>query len=121
MEEQEKGFPGVVSPGSKGGSAVTAENCLLVLGFVAQGLFTARFIIQWIASERAGRSVVPLSFWLLSVIGGGLLLVYAILKRDPVFILGQAGGLLVYLRNLWLIFRKRAGSRTDGLDGSSGR
>ena len=83
------------------------EKGLLALGFLAQGLFTARFLVQWIASERAGRSVVPLSFWYFSVAGGGLLLVYAILRRDPVFILGQAGGLVIYLRNLCLIYKER--------------
>lgn len=83
------------------------EKGLLALGFLAQGLFTARFLVQWIASERAGRSVVPLSFWYFSVAGGGLLLVYAILRKDPVFILGQAGGLVIYLRNLYLIYREK--------------
>lgn len=83
------------------------EKGLLALGFLAQGLFTARFLVQWIASERAGRSVVPLAFWYFSVAGGGLLLVYAILRKDPVFILGQAGGLVIYLRNLFLIHKER--------------
>jgi lipid-A-disaccharide synthase-like uncharacterized protein len=83
------------------------EMSLLALGFVAQGLFTARFLVQWIASERAGRSVVPLAFWFLSVAGGGLLLLYAIFRKDPVFIAGQAAGLVVYLRNLYLIYRER--------------
>ncbi|HQN19844.1 MAG TPA: lipid-A-disaccharide synthase N-terminal domain-containing protein [Syntrophobacteraceae bacterium] len=83
------------------------EMSLLALGFVAQGLFTARFLVQWIASERAGRSVVPLAFWFLSVAGGGLLLLYAIFRKDPVFIAGQGAGLVVYLRNLYLIYRER--------------
>jgi lipid-A-disaccharide synthase-like uncharacterized protein len=83
------------------------ENGLLALGFIAQGLFSARFLVQWIASERAGRSVVPLSFWFLSVAGGGLLLLYAVFRRDPVFIAGQTAGLVVYLRNLYLIYRER--------------
>ena len=74
----------------------------IVLGFVAQGLFTTRFLVQWIASERRRKSVVPRAFWYLSVAGGGLLLVYAIYRRDPVFILGQATGLIVYVRNLML-------------------
>jgi lipid-A-disaccharide synthase-like uncharacterized protein len=84
------------------------EKGLLALGFLAQGLFSARFLVQWIASERAGRSVVPLSFWLFSVAGGGLLLLYAIFRKDPVFILGQAAGLIIYLRNLFLIYKERA-------------
>ena len=79
----------------------------LVVGFVAQGLFTARFLVQWIASERAGRSVVPLAFWLFSVTGGLLLLIYATYRRDPVFIAGQAFGVLVYLRNLYFLLRER--------------
>ena len=87
------------------------ESGLLVLGFVGQALFAGRFLVQWWKSERLGRSVVPLSFWLLSVAGGVLMLGYAILRRDPVFILGQAGGLIVYVRNLVLIRRwAQAGS-----------
>lgn len=83
------------------------DHGLLVLGFIAQGLFASRFLVQWIASERARRSVVPVSFWFLSVSGGALLLVYAILRKDPVFILGQASGLVIYSRNLYLIYRER--------------
>jgi len=75
----------------------------VVLGFVAQGLFTARFLVQWIASERARASVIPVSFWFLSVIGGFLLLIYALSRRDPVFIAGQALGFFVYARNLYFI------------------
>ena len=84
-------------------------NPWIVLGFVAQGLFTMRFLVQWIASERQKRSVVPVAFWYLSVAGGGLLLVYAIYRKDPVFILGQATGLVVYVRNLML--RKGGGEQ----------
>jgi lipid-A-disaccharide synthase-like uncharacterized protein len=79
----------------------------VVLGFVAQGLFTARFLVQWLASERAGRSVVPLAFWLFSIGGGLLLLLYALYRRDPVFIAGQAFGVFVYLRNLYFVQRER--------------
>ena len=75
----------------------------LVLGFVAQALFSARFILQWIASERAGKSVMPVVFWYLSISGSVLLLAYAIYRQDPVFILGQSAGLIVYFRNLYLI------------------
>jgi lipid-A-disaccharide synthase-like uncharacterized protein len=77
----------------------------VILGFVAQGMFTLRFVIQWIASERAGRSVIPLAFWLFSIAGGLLLLVYALYRRDPVFIAGQAFGVFVYLRNLHFVRR----------------
>jgi lipid-A-disaccharide synthase-like uncharacterized protein len=75
----------------------------VALGFVAQGLFTARFLVQWIASERARASVIPISFWFFSVGGGFLLLIYALYRRDPVFIAGQGLGLFVYLRNLYFI------------------
>ena len=75
----------------------------VVLGFVAQGLFTMRFVVQWIASERARASVIPVAFWFFSIGGGVLLLIYALYRRDPVFIAGQALGLLVYIRNLYFI------------------
>jgi lipid-A-disaccharide synthase-like uncharacterized protein len=75
----------------------------VVLGFVAQGFFTMRFVVQWIASERARRSVIPVAFWFFSIGGGVLLLIYALYRRDPVFIAGQALGLLVYIRNLYFI------------------
>jgi lipid-A-disaccharide synthase-like uncharacterized protein len=79
----------------------------VLLGFVAQAFFTARFAVQWIASERAGKSVVPLAFWVLSIGGGALLLVYALYRRDPVFIAGQGFGVLVYARNLYFVLRER--------------
>jgi lipid-A-disaccharide synthase-like uncharacterized protein len=79
----------------------------VVLGFVAQGFFTMRFVVQWIASERARRSVIPVAFWFFSIGGGVLLLVYALYRRDPVFIAGQALGLVVYLRNLYFIAMQR--------------
>jgi lipid-A-disaccharide synthase-like uncharacterized protein len=79
----------------------------VILGFAAQGLFTMRFLVQWIASERAGRSVIPLAFWWFSVVGGTLLLAYALYRKDAVFIIGQAFGVFVYLRNLHLVMRER--------------
>ena len=79
------------------------EWLVLGFGFTGQALFSARFIVQWLASERAKRSLVPLAFWYFSLGGGVVLLSYAIHKRDPVFIVGQAAGLFVYLRNLYLI------------------
>lgn len=75
----------------------------IVIGFVGQALFSARFIVQWLASERVKRSIVPRAFWYFSLAGGATLLAYAIHKSDPVFIAGQGLGLLVYLRNLYLI------------------
>ncbi len=77
-----------------------------VLGFIAQSLFMMRFLVQWIASERARRSVLPVAFWFFSVAGGSLLLVYAIQREDPVFIAGQGLGLFIYVRNLWLIYKQ---------------
>src|ERR1700693_2280514 len=79
----------------------------VVLGFVAQGFFTMRFVVQWIASERAGKSVIPIAFWFFSIGGGALLLVYALYRRDPVFIAGQAFGVFVYARNLYFELRDR--------------
>jgi lipid-A-disaccharide synthase-like uncharacterized protein len=81
----------------------------VLLGVVAQLMFTLRFAVQWVASERAGRSVVPLAFWLFSIAGGLLLLIYALNRRDPVFIAGQAFGIFVYVRNLQFVLRERAG------------
>ena len=78
------------------------------LGMFGQACFFSRFLVQWIASEKAGKSVVPVAFWFLSLGGGALLLAYAIHRRDPVFVIGQATGFLVYLRNLWLIRKARA-------------
>ena len=84
---------------------MTTEQLWLSIGLLGQALFSARFLVQWIASERRKRSVVPLAFWYFSVGGGLTLLAYAIYRRDPVFILGQGAGLFVYARNLWLIYR----------------
>lgn len=78
------------------------------LGLVAQALFTGRFVVQWVASERQKKSVIPVSFWYLSISGSLLLLTYAIWRQDPVFILGQAFGSIVYVRNLTFIHRTRA-------------
>ena len=79
----------------------------LLAGFSGQALFTARFIVQWLVSERKRDSVVPVAFWWLSLLGGGALLSYAISRQDPVIIVGQAMGLLVYVRNLMLVAQAR--------------
>lgn len=84
----------------------------IVVGFMGQALFSARFIVQWLASERVKRSIVPRAFWYFSLAGGATLLAYAIHKRDPVFIAGQGLGLFVYLRNLYLIHSGR--QQVDG-------
>lgn len=88
---------------------VTRLDWWVLLGIVAQAFFTARFVVQWLASERAGKSVIPLSFWFLSIGGGVLLLAYALYRRDPVFIAGQGFGVFVYLRNLHFVLRERRG------------
>lgn len=77
-----------------------------VLGFVGQAFFLSRFLVQWLVSERAGRSVIPMSFWYLSLGGGTTLFVYAIHVGDPVFIVGQSTGAIIYLRNLWFRLRE---------------
>ena len=82
-----------------------AKTVWIVIGFIGQALFFGRFFVQWIASERRKQSVIPRSFWYLSLGGGTVLLAYAIHRRDPVFILGQATGFLIYTRNLWFIHR----------------
>lgn len=81
----------------------TTEIIWLGIGLSGQAIFSLRFIVQWFVSEKAKKSMVPLSFWYLSLLGGLTLLIYAFYKRDPVFILGQSIGLFIYLRNLFLI------------------
>ncbi len=85
----------------------------LVLGFVAQGIFGVRFLIQWIASERKKQSVIPIGFWYVSLLGGMMLLTYAIHIKDPVFILGQSTGSLIYGRNLMLIYNQRKKEKAE--------
>ena len=86
---------------------MSANTIWIAIGFLGQALFTSRFLIQWIVSERRGESVIPLAFWWFSILGGLTLLSYALWRQDPVFILGQSTGLLVYTRNLILIARNR--------------
>ena len=93
------------------------ETFWLIVGFAGQALFSARFLVQWIASERARRSIVPYAFWLFSVGGGVVLLAYAIYRQDPVFIAGQAGGLLIYARNIIFVRRERGGGAASGVAG----
>jgi lipid-A-disaccharide synthase-like uncharacterized protein len=85
---------------------VPAEHTWVGIGLAGQACFFSRFLVQWIASERQGRSVVPRAFWYLSISGGLILLSYSLWRRDPVFILGQSVGLFVYLRNLVLLRRE---------------
>jgi len=82
-------------------------NWWVITGFIGQGAFFMRFLIQWIASEKRGESYFPVFFWYLSIAGGIILLAYAVHIDDPVFTLGQSCGLIVYLRNLMLIYKNK--------------
>jgi len=98
-----------------------AERIWIAIGFLGQGLFFGRWVIQWIASERTAESQVPIAFWYMSLIGGLITLAYAIHRSDPVFIAGQSIGAIVYIRNLVLIRRSRQkpGSGTVSSAGNS--
>lgn len=85
---------------------MSRETVWLVIGFTGQIMFTMRFVVQWITSERRRESVIPLAFWYFSLAGGVILFSYAVYRRDPVFILGQSFGIFIYLRNLYFIYRK---------------
>lgn len=87
-----------------------AEFAWVAIGLAGQLLFTARFMVQWIASEKARQSVVPVAFWYFSLAGGAVLFLYALYRHDPVFVLGQSMGLFIYSRNLWLIHAQRSAS-----------
>lgn len=90
-------------------STSPVELTWLFIGFAAQFLFMMRFVVQWIASERARRSIVPEVFWYFSILGAVCLLAYSIYRMDPVYILGQALGMGIYLRNIALIWREKLG------------
>jgi lipid-A-disaccharide synthase-like uncharacterized protein len=93
-----------------------SEQIWIVIGLMGQLLFSCRFILQWIASEKNKRSVIPIAFWYLSIGGSLILLSYAIHRTDPVFIIGQSGGLIIYVRNLILIYRERLHSSINGIN-----
>lgn len=84
----------------------------LIIGFIGQALFSMRFILQWVSSEKHKNSVIPIAFWYFSLLGGATLLSYAIYRRDPVIIWGQATGFVIYARNLQLIYQERRRKRT---------
>lgn len=86
---------------------ITTDTIWIATGFLGQGLFFGRWIVQWLASERSASSKVPISFWYLSLVGGLITLAYAIYRKDPVFIAGQSIGAIVYVRNLMLIYRPK--------------
>jgi len=88
---------------------MSTEQFWLSIGFLGQVFFSMRFIIQWVASEKRKESVIPVAFWFFSLGGGLTLFTYALHRRDPVFILGEGAGTLIYLRNLYLIRRKQRG------------
>ena len=83
------------------------ETFWLIFGFGGQAFFSARFLVQWLATERARQSTIPRAFWFLSLGGALMLLTYAIHREDPVFILGQSAGMFIYSRNLWFIYRAK--------------
>ncbi|MDZ4733888.1 MAG: lipid-A-disaccharide synthase N-terminal domain-containing protein [Nitrospirota bacterium] len=93
---------------------MTIETIWLAIGFLGQGLFFGRWVVQWIASEKKAESQVPVSFWYMSLIGGLITLAYAIYRKDPVFIAGQSIGSLVYIRNLMLISRTSQTNQPTG-------
>ena len=93
---------------------VTRFDFWLVFGIAAQLVFGARFVTQWLASEKAGRSVMPLSFWFLSIAGGLMTLVYGFIRREPVIIIGQGLSTFIYIRNLMLIFRASGKAGGEG-------
>ncbi|MBW2502753.1 MAG: lipid-A-disaccharide synthase N-terminal domain-containing protein [Deltaproteobacteria bacterium] len=87
--------------------SLTTETIWISIGLLGQFLFSMRFIIQWIASEKKRQSVIPEMFWFFSISGGLVLLSYAIWRKDPVFILGQAFGVFIYARNIYFIYKRR--------------
>lgn len=84
-----------------------ANSIWLIIGFMGQGLFFMRFLVQWIATEKAKKSVIPDLFWYFSLGGGAVLFSYALYRQDPVFILGQGLGIFIYLRNLYFVRKNR--------------
>lgn len=88
-------------------NVLTQVNFWVIIGFIGQFLFGSRFFVQWIISEKRGESVIPEVFWYLSMAGSTILMIYAIYRRDPVFIVGQCSGLFIYARNIMLICKKK--------------
>ena len=90
-----------------------SDKIILVIGFAGQFFFSMRFIIQWIHSEKHRRSLIPKAFWYFSLLGSMFLLIYAILRKDIVFILGQSTGFIIYTRNLYLIYKEKKTAMAD--------
>ena len=97
----------------------TSELIWLGVGFLGQTMFFMRFFMQWLHSERQRRSVIPIVFWYFSLAGGVILLTYAIYRQDPVFILGQSTGILIYLRNLYFIQREKRDVQQQAIDNNT--
>ncbi len=93
------------------GTTTATDAAWLIAGLLGQLMFTARFVVQWLASERAGKSVVPVAFWYFSIAGGVIVLAYGIHKLEPIIIVGQLPGVVIYSRNLWLIRREHRADR----------
>ena len=93
----------------------------VAFGLTGQLMFSFRFLVQWLASEREHRSIIPVAFWYFSIAGGLILFCYAVYRKDPVFILGQSLGLVIYSRNLWLIHRERRHVRETAQQDASDR
>ena len=89
---------------------INTRNPIVLFGFLAQVVFFMRFLVQWIQTERKRESIIPIAFWYLSITGGIMLLIYGILDHDPVIILGQSFGLIVYFRNLFFIYKNKGKS-----------
>jgi lipid-A-disaccharide synthase-like uncharacterized protein len=104
------------------GQVLSRVSVWVLIGFLGQAVFTARFLVQWVASEKKRDSVMPVAFWWLSLAGGLILLSYVIHRRDPVLIVGQGMGLVVYIRNLMLVERskRKAAKRASRLKAESG-
>jgi lipid-A-disaccharide synthase-like uncharacterized protein len=92
---------------------VDKETIWLIVGFIGQALFSARFVVQWIKSEREKKSVFPIAFWYFSIAGGVTLSAYAIYRQDPVFIVGQLSGLFIYFRNLYFVVYENKNLKID--------
>ncbi|WP_354624821.1 lipid-A-disaccharide synthase N-terminal domain-containing protein [Psychromonas sp. MME2] len=90
-----------------------SNSLWVIVGLIGQGIFSARFLVQWLASEKLKKSVIPMAFWYLSIAGSAVLLSYAIYRQDPVFILGQSIGFFIYFRNIWLIRQSSLNKEDD--------
>ncbi len=91
----------------------------LAVGFTGQAMFSARFLIQWLSTEKQRRSVIPVAFWYFSILGGATLFAYAVHRADPVFIVGQGAGLFIYSRNLYFVLKERRADQAAAAEGTA--